>query len=339
MRIFEGYRHGINFGGWFSQCDNSEERYDSFIKDEDFSQVALWGLDHVRIPIDYELVLNEDFSYKEKGIERIQRCIELCRDNGLNMILDLHKTPGFSFDPGEMQTGFFESEKYQQIFFDLWDTLAKRFGHNNNLAFELLNEVTDESYCDIWNDIASKAIEVIRKSSKDIPILVGGYHNNSVTAVKDLRLPEDDRLIYNFHCYNPLIFTHQGAYWIAPMDRGFRVSIKEEPEKLRGYGEKNLYPGYDDIGSYGRKIDETYFEELFKEAIEVAERKDVPLYCGEYGVIDLADPDDTLEWFRYISKIFEKYGIGRAVWSYREMDFGLTGEHYEGIRKELIKLL
>ena len=52
MKDFKGYKRGINFGGWFSQCDNSEKRYDYFIKKEDFRRVARWGLDHVSIPVD-----------------------------------------------------------------------------------------------------------------------------------------------------------------------------------------------------------------------------------------------------------------------------------------------
>ena len=31
MRIFTGFQKGVDLGGWFSQCDHSEERYDTFI--------------------------------------------------------------------------------------------------------------------------------------------------------------------------------------------------------------------------------------------------------------------------------------------------------------------
>ena len=31
MREFKGYVHGVDLGGWFSQCDHSKERYDNFI--------------------------------------------------------------------------------------------------------------------------------------------------------------------------------------------------------------------------------------------------------------------------------------------------------------------
>ena len=87
-----------------------------------------------------------------------------------------------------------------------------------------------------------------------------------------------------------------------------------------------------------RMIDATYFEELFMEAIKIAEEKNVPLYCGEYGVIDRADPEEALKWYRCIHEVFEKYHIGRAMWSYKEMDFGLVDAHYDPIRKELLEL-
>ena len=32
----KGFYRGINFGGWMSQCDYSEDRLNNFIKEEDF---------------------------------------------------------------------------------------------------------------------------------------------------------------------------------------------------------------------------------------------------------------------------------------------------------------
>jgi hypothetical protein len=73
------------------------------------------------------------------------------------------------------------------------------------------------------------------------------------------------------------------------------------------------------------------------DAVAAAERKNVPLYCGEYGVIDNASPEDALTWFGYIHAAFEKYGIGRALWSYRQMDFGLSDARMDGVRDELLR--
>lgn len=340
MKELKGYRHGINLGGWFSQCDHSLKRYDQFIQKDDFSRIRRLGFDHVRIPIDYELILNKDCSFKEDGMKRIENCIRWSKDNGLNMILDLHKTVGFSFDDGEKESGFFENEDLQQIFYEIWRELAKRFGKEGNLSFELLNEVSEKRFCKTWNQIVRKAIEAIRIYVPDIKILVGGYYNNSIEAIKDLDEPYDENIVYNFHCYSPLIFTHQGAYWIKGMDEDFRMPFESSYETYRTNGRKYIDKEYEDaFPETDDLIDASYFKDLFKEAVQIAEQRGVALYCGEYGVIDRADPNETLKWYKCISEAFEMYHIGRSLWSYKEMDFGFVDAHYDMIRADLLELI
>ena len=100
----KGFYRGINLGGWLSQCDYSEERLNNFITEPDFEKIASWGLDHVRIPIDYNVLENEDGSYIESGFARLEKALELAKKYGLKAIIDLHKTAGFSFDEGEQET-------------------------------------------------------------------------------------------------------------------------------------------------------------------------------------------------------------------------------------------
>lgn len=340
MRSMEGYMHGIDLGGWFSQCNNTENRYDYFIRREDFRRIARWGLDHVRVPVDYNLVQNADGSFREEGFLRLENCWRWARENGLNMILDLHKTLGFSFDSGEHETGFFESERYQGYFYSLWEEFAKRFGTCEGLMFELLNEVTEKSYCEAWNRISREAVRRIRRYAPSIGIIIGGYWNNDVKAVKDIALPADENIVYTFHCYAPLVFTHQGAYWIENMDRNFRMPFESRFRDYDAYTKKILGEDFKEtFEDPEATVTPAYFEEMFAEALRVAEERNVPLYCGEYGVIDQADPEEALKWFRCISGVFDKYKIGRAVWSYKEMDFGLIEAHYDDVRDRILKLL
>lgn len=102
-----GFIKGINLGGWMSQCDYSRERLDSFITEKDIKQIADWGFDHVRLPIDYNIIQNNDGSVIEDGYSRIEKAVETCKKYGLRIVLDLHKTAGFSFDQGEKEIGFF----------------------------------------------------------------------------------------------------------------------------------------------------------------------------------------------------------------------------------------
>ena len=69
----KGFFRGINLGGWLSQCDYSEDRLNNFIKEEDIAKIASWELDHVRIPVDYNVLEEEAGVYKESGFAHIDR--------------------------------------------------------------------------------------------------------------------------------------------------------------------------------------------------------------------------------------------------------------------------
>lgn len=333
---------GINLGGWLSQCSHSRETYNTFINENDIERIAAWGLDHIRLPFDYELVETEDGRYVEEGFKNIDNCLEWCRRNGLNMILDLHKTAGYSFDEFETSTGFFENEKLQKRFLSLWEELSKRYRkYENRLTFELLNEIVDPDFAVIWNGIAKRTIKVIRQYAPTIKILIGGVRNNSVDSVKLLDLPYDENIVYTFHFYEPLIFTHQSAYWVKKMDTDFHTTYPNEFAKYISETEKYLPIENGEIFNSiaGARIDKSFFENSFSEAIQIAKERDVALYCGEYGVIDKADLTSTLGWYSDINEVFEKYEIGRAAWTYKGKDFGITDEHYAPIIENLIKLL
>ncbi len=312
----KGFKKGINLGGWLSQCDYSEDRLNNFITEKDFEKIASWGLDHVRIPIDYNVLENDDGTFKEDGFEHISKALSLAEKYGLKAVIDLHKTAGFSFDWQENESGFFENEQLQQRFIRLWDEIAKRFGKYYETAiFELLNEITEKHYIDTWNRVSCECIKKIRENAPDTMILIGGYWNNSPVAVKDLDDPIDDKIIYSFHCYSPLEFTHQKAPWVREIDQNAEYS-------------------FDDL-----KITPELFEKEFEPAIKKAKECGADIYCGEYGVIDTVGPEDTLKWFKAINSVFEKYDISRAAWSYKEMDFGLSDERLDAVRDELIKYL
>ena len=82
-----------------------------------------------------------------------------------------------------------------------------------------------------------------------------------------------------------------------------------------------------------------YFEKIFKEAIDVAEERNVALYCGEYGVIDRVAPEDALKWYKMINQVFKANGIGRSAWNYKKMDFGISDDRMDAVRDELVQYL
>ena len=311
-----GFYRGINLGGWLSQCDYSKERLDGFITEADIAKIADWGLDHVRIPFDYNVIQKKGGGMLEEGLERLDRALFWCEKYGLKTVLDLHKTQGFSFDPEELENGFFDNEKNQALFYEIWETLASRYGSlHGRVMFELLNEVTEEEYLPAWKKIAEEAIRRIRRNAPETGILMGSCHHNGVREVALLDKPYDSRVYYNFHCYEPLKFTHQGAYWDCGLNREDRFTFEESGAS------------------------EEFFEEMFAAAIRKAEENGTELYCGEYGVIDVVPPEETLKWYQAIHAVLERHGIGRSAWSYKEMDFGLADPRMDKVREELLKNL
>lgn len=142
----------------------------------------------------------------------------------------------------------------------------------------------------------------IRKISKSAPIIYGEIQWNSVKTLKLLDIPKDDNIIFTFHFYEPLLFTHQKAPWVATMDPNQTIYY---PESMEYYQEKSKA-----LGFQGEVVTLAKAQEMGEEAIDAANKAGVSLYCGEFG----------------------------EIWSYKEMDFGITEEHYAPIKDALLEL-
>jgi hypothetical protein len=208
------------------------------------------------------------------------------------------------------------------------------------LCFELLNEVTDKAYCDTWNRVSTTCVKRIRAFAPDMRIIIVGYYNNSIEGLKDIAEPVDDKVVYTFHCYDPLVFTHQGAYWVDKMPSDMRLAYSTPIEDIR---KKCSEIGLDGLCDFEHisvdKLCAQYFKDRFAEAERISKERDVPVYCGEYGVIELASAQDTLNWYKDICTAFDKYGFGRAAWCYKQMDFGISDKHLDSVREELLRYL
>ena len=113
MKRLDGYMAGVNLGCCVSQYAGNLQRdpdhhFDRFITEEDIQRIADFGFDHVRVPFDYPLIEDDDkpFVYKESGFAYLDNCVAWCRKAGINLVLDLHRAPGFSFNEPEKSVLF-----------------------------------------------------------------------------------------------------------------------------------------------------------------------------------------------------------------------------------------
>jgi len=345
MRVFEGFQKGVNLGGWISQfAEYDEKHFESFITKKDIDYIKSLGFDHVRVPVDYNVLEDEEGNIKESGFEYLTKCREWCSDNNLNMIIDLHECFGYSFDPLKKDMDrkkFFYDEALQARFLKLWSEIATRFAdYQDMVAFEPLNEVVLKEVAEAWNELLGRYIAMMRKIVPNAYIIAGGVCYNNVQSVPLLNIPIDEKIVYNFHCYEPMIFTHQGAYWVDFMPSDFRIDYPKTIEEYRNesgnlqaeLGGAIFVDGISEIG-------EKFFEDIFAPAIEKTVKDNALLYCGEYGVIDLADNQSKINWLRDIHNVFRKNGIGRALWNYKEKDFGFVDDSFAEIRDQFIEIL
>jgi hypothetical protein len=337
---------GVNLGGWISQYKKYDpQHFETFIRAEDIQRIADWGMDHVRLPVDYPVLEDDDQPgvYKSSGFEYLERCLGWCKDNGLRVILDLHKAPGYSFDDtieGYHPMPLFHEARAQDRFLNLWGTLTERYKtEGDTLLFELLNEINLPD-CAPWNDLARRAVERIRSVDGERLIIIGGNHFNAASELANIQLFNDPNVFYTFHFYEPILFTHQKAPW-SPINRFHNTSV-EYPgvtpglEKLFA-SHPDQRPGYERFN--GLYMDEALLRQYLQPVLDFIQTSGHVPYCGEYGVYEAASETSSLNWHRDFIGLLRQHRIGRAVWSYKGMGFGMVDWNGRVANEKLVQMV
>ena len=354
MKKFEGYMAGANLGHWISQYDthmeieDEKERYlkvnehfDTYIQESDFKRAAEWGLDHFRVPVDYYMFESDDNPgvYDEDRLAYVDFALNMCKKYGLNMVLDLHHAPGYTFNAGydEEKNSMFKNEEQTQRYINIWLMFTNRYkDEGDNIAFELLNELAIPDIS-LWNKLWKRTADEILKISPKRKIIIGSNDWNSIEHLQFLDVIENDNFVYNFHTYEPYMFTHQRAFW-NPNTAAYNHSVTY-PSDQSEYADyiKKCVP--DTLPYYHlERLDKEFMYCYFKSAVEFLEKHDVPLYCGEYGVYGTADDRSAERWLDDTTSILCELGIGHAVWSYRGFS-RITGENNELLNPKMVEYI
>lgn len=344
----QDFVNGVNLGGWLSQYRQYDhEHFCNFITRRDIDQIAGWGFDHVRLPVDYPVLESDEAPgvYREDGFQYIDACLEWCQSNDLGLILDLHHAPGYSFTntlkPETQHLNvLFSQETAKQRFINLWQTIATRYRNAGTpIIFELLNEIVlPES--SPWNALAHKTIAALRSIDPTSQIMIGGNNYNAASELKNIEKLDDPNVCYTFHFYEPLLFTHQKAPWVAvAVDYNQDIAY---PGVFTGLNEFIQHmPKWKD--AYGwlteRAANKDLLVEFLQPTIDFVKQTGCNLYCGEFGVIEYVEPKSRQNWHADLLSILCEYGIGRAVWSYKQMDFGLVDAQGNVVDTTLLDIL
>lgn len=119
----------------------------TWITGEDFAQIRDLGMNCVRLPVHYSVLvdLKEPEFMCPNGFQWMDRVLQMAKDSGLYVILDLHGVPGgqsVEQPSGRVgSNGLWGSDVNKDLTVLIWEGIAKRYqGEATIAAYDIINE-------------------------------------------------------------------------------------------------------------------------------------------------------------------------------------------------------
>ena len=336
-------KRGTNLSHWLSQSWERGEARAKHIQEDDFARLHELGFDHVRIPIDEVQFWDEEGNKLPEAWDLLTNALDLARKYDIRAIVDLHVIRSHNFNAVNMgmKNALFTDEAAQQQLIDMWYQLSDVLKDYSTdwVAYEFMNEpVADEH--EQWNLIIEKVHKALREREPNRTLVIGSNMWQGVETFKYLRVPEGDpNIILSFHYYNPMLLTHHGAFW-TPVGR-YKGDITYPGKMIT---EEAIAEAPADLQDVLRPFVETEWNRetihsQMKDAIDVAARYGLQLFCGEWGVYEPVDRDLAYAWTRDMISVFDEFDIAWTSWCY-DADFGFWDQNKEDYKdKELVDIL
>lgn len=326
---------GVNLSNWFNDYSDPGQ-YSTRFTVATLKLIREKGFTYVRIPIGATILFDPSNPSELKVANRIlvDSAIRRCIEAGLGVTINLH--------PWKNDTDSLLSNDaaYVQKMTRYWNAVATYFKKydTSKIFFEVYNEPhaaaarltsKDASW---WVPVQAAMIGAIREATADHTIIAGGEGWNSINGLTQLQPYNYQNLVYNFHFYDPFLFTHQGASWAGwkPALLAANVPYPSSPSALSSLVAsatdtelKNTLRWY---GDARYNIDS--LDVWVKKAYSWSQKYGVRIIVNEFGSYKPFAPlQSRLNWLHDCRITFDKYGIGWALW---EADEGFGWITYTG---------
>ncbi|MBF0489757.1 MAG: glycoside hydrolase family 5 protein [Candidatus Omnitrophica bacterium] len=310
--------HGINFGGWlmmegyFMGAPNKAEQVfkknfaqelgakaleefefefrKAFILEQDFKNVAAWGMNVIRLPFNYRLIETSLYQYSASGLAYLDEAVRLAKKHGLWVILDLHAAPGAQNHDWHSdslgQADLWTNSENQKRTIALWEYLGDHFKDEPAVAgYDLLNEPVLEDMA-LLNRFYKELIGKIRAiDQKHILFVEGSRWSQDIDILEDFN---DDNLCLSIHYYGALEFSFN----FIP---GLRYPLKSKAGTWDKGAIRQFLSGY----------------------AKTAKRRQCPIFVGEWGTHSRGGAYGEDKSIEDILGCFDEFGFHRAYWTYK----------------------
>jgi len=274
--------------------------------EEDFKMISSLGFNFVRLPMDYRIWIksNDPKKISSSAFIEIDSAIRFGIKYGIHICLNLHRAPGYCVNPPLEEMDLWKDLKIQKICAMHWKFISKRYKQipNKYLSFNLFNEPPKDLKPEIYTDVVTLMVKVIREERDDRLIIADGldYGRKPVLELIPLRVSQACR------GYEPFKLTHYKAPWVKDSDKWEIPSWPSENNNINSL-KKDVFSPWKDI-----------------------EKKGVGIIVGEWGAFNQTPHDVTLRWMEDCLKIWKEYNWGWALWQFKG-SFGVA----ESYRKDV----
>ena len=310
-------QHGINTSMWFAQANNySVQRLETFTTEKDIRLIAQMGFDHCRLSIAAGPLMKwERAGHETPFMNQLDKVVHEMLAQHLSVIIDVHPSDQF-------KATLFHGQAGVENFARLWRALAAHFApvDPNHIFFEMLNE-PEQSDPYRWQGIQATLVQTIRQVAPENTIIAAGAHYSGIPDLLQLEPLNDPNIIYTFHDYLPMQFTHQGASWAGAALLPLRgIPYPSTPENIAPkLSQERTLAGQFFLDQYGQdRWDAQRIANYIGFAEKWGKLHHVPVYCGEFGVYRaFAPPAARAAWLHDMRVAMEKDHIGWAMWDYQ----------------------
>jgi endoglucanase len=318
-------KQGVNISHWLSQSNQRGENRKRYFTRDDVKDLAGFGFDHLRIPVEEEQMFLESGEKDAEAFTLLHDAIGWCKEFGLKTLVDLHILRSHHFNAADKP--LFTQKEAQEQFYNCWKLLSgelKKYP-NDQVAYELMNEPVADDH-EVWNVIVNRCIETVRQLEPKRTIYVGSNRWQSFSTVEHLRLPPGDKnIVISFHYYEPFGLTHYKASWTNMQKYTGPVhypGLVAKPEDIAGQPE--------DVQKEFRYLTKQVYDREkmasdFQKVADVAKKWGLTVYCGEFGCILAAPVEDRNRWYHDMGSLFRQFGFGHATWDFKG-GFGVKRE-------------
>ena len=319
---------GANLLEKFSGGDTRRNR--PFVE-RDFEWLAKWGMDFVRLPMDYRFwcEMPDTRKFKESALKDIDQAVAWGKQYKVHVDINFHRAPGYCVNPPAEPLNLWTDPEAQEICELHWRMFAKRCKGipSTIVSFNLWNEppgpggrgLTVENH----KQVVTRMVRAIREEDPERLIIADGLNtaNNPMPELVDLKIAQA------MHTYQPFQLTHYKASWARGSDKW--------PEPTWPMKQGNAL------------WDREYLRQRYIPWLDLM-RQGVGVHCGETGVYNKTPHKVAIAFQHDLFAMLKDYGVGWAMWNLRGsfgwVDSGradVTYEDFDGhkLDREMLEML